>query len=225
MLRVKIPVGDKKLEAEGDTEAELETAVKVALRVAESWSTPSSRNQLREKEFPKDEDKKEERVEEVSDSPSTQGGKPLKEKKFIPDIPDLPPSGYISPKYDGLKKREQLCLALCDLNVNYRHEEASAKQIITHLETTGGEFRSKAKDRPASSRQIMRTAENFISTGTGWKAKKEAINDFVARGRLWVKNSPPETDETSRGDEGETKHAEGVVGGITERTPPSLDED
>ena len=192
MLRIKIPVGSKKLEAEGDTEAELETAVKVALRVAESWPVSlASHSQVHGIEFSEDDEAEAKNVASPVKLQFKTTPTSYQEYKKTADVRrlahGLPPSGYMSPKYESLSTREQLRLAICDLIVNYENKEVSASQAIKHLEKTGGRFKSKAKDRPASARQTMRVDDSLVSTGTGWKATEAAIRDFVSRGRLWVR--------------------------------------
>ena len=188
MLRIKIPVGNTRLEAEGDNENELETAVRVALRVAETWPIAStSHNQSHGRNFDEDETKVERAEGDASSFPepplSAHDDSPMPQPK---QTKGLPPAGYRSPQYEGLKKREQLCLAVCDLNVNYQEPDPSANRILKHLAHTGGTLATKAVDQAAIARQAMRTHEGTISTGTGWRATDEAVRDFVARGLLWV---------------------------------------
>lgn len=190
-MRVKIPVDNtsvEHLEAEVVTDEDLEMLMRVLRKNTRVVPSPSSPKEKPVREPPRGEGN-------TADAPPAFISHSQAEPSLsAPDAPvkhASPPSGYEPPKYEGLSKHEQLCLAVCDLNVNYGHLEPSANQVIRHLEATGGVLKTKADDRAAVARQAMRVYEGIISTGTGWRGTEEALRDFVARGLLWTQQPQP----------------------------------
>lgn len=181
VLRVKIPVGNTKLEAEGDTEAELETAVRVALRVSTSLQGASSKQTLASQESEKSLSHQTSLIKLATEASSK-----------------VPPPEYTPPNYGKLKNnRERLRAALVDLMMNFDKDEATANEIIRHLEATGGKFKSKSKNRGGSARQLFRTDELIEGTGTGFKATPELLLEYnpIVWGNKTTKLSGFEPDE------------------------------
>lgn len=161
MLRVKIPVGNEKWEAEGTDESQLEASLRVLLRAVDSRKQPSALNQV--------------------------GGVIANWLTQQPDArvdvaKPVPPPGYKPPLYKKLEKdtnRERFRLALADLMLNFGRQGASANEIIRHLEATGGKYESNSKDRAASARQMMRSDDYMESTDSGWCLVDEAVLKYI----------------------------------------------
>ena len=214
MFRINVPVGGSRLEAEGDTEEELEIAAKVALRIAETRSASSnSHHEGIEKKLA---DSKELRVDSVRPRLEPDPGmhlshvasvKPEETPSQRKAAPRLPPLGYAPPNYGGLSNLEQLRLALCDLKVNYKQHEPSARQILEHLEKTGGRFETNSKAPVAGVRQLLRGDKRILSTGAGWRAQEEAAEDFLVREKLWTEY-PSKTNDNQKPAEPEPQKLE-----------------
>ena len=161
MLRIKVPVANLKLEAEGDTEQELEAALRVALRVAASLTdAPAS---------------------EAAEQPPSRLRSMIDRAKSRRDDVSRPP-GYRPPSYDGLdKNRDRLRVAACDLVLNFGKQAVTAKELLQHLDATGGSFQSKAKDPSASARQALRMDPLMESTELGWRPSSRAMTVCASR--------------------------------------------
>ena len=187
MLRVKIPVGNEKWEAEGADEIQLEASVRVLLRAIDSRRQPSALSQVGGM---------------VSNWLSKQPAAKADVAKPVP------PPGYKPPRYKKLEKdtnRERFRLALADLMLNFGRQGASANEIIQHLEATGGKYESSSKDRAASARQMMRSDDYMESTGSGWRLANEAVLKYMPF--AWRNSDLDENALTTSKDESDRKTA------------------
>lgn len=152
VLRIKIPIGNTKIEVEAENETDLEMALRVAIRTLDGGKSPPSN--------PTNENYKSEPKDDNKDELTPNGSAP---------IPTYP----IKLSYRGSQSNaDRLYIALEDLGKRNGYRGVNASEILRHLIATGGTFSSKAKRPSGTAAQAMRNDERFESTDNGYVLRK-----------------------------------------------------